>query len=71
MKLKDLIDRLNFIAMLHKNDLDDITVVIETADGYLSGQNIVLIKDVSLGFDWTKNKLIISPTQSLIRKVGD
>ena len=71
MKLKDLIDRLNFIAMPHKNDLDDITVVIETADGYLSGQNIVLIKDVSLGFDWTKNKLIISPTQSLIRKVGD
>ena len=71
MKLKDLIDRLNFIAMLHKNDLDDITVVIETAEGYLSGQNIVLIKDVSLGFDWTKNKLIISPTQSLIRKVGD
>ena len=71
MKLKDLIDRLNFIAMLRKNDLDDITVVIETAEGYLSGQNIVLIKDVSLGFDWTKNKLIISPTQSLIRKVGD
>lgn len=70
MKLKDLIDRLNFIATLHKNDLDDITVVIETADDYLSGQNIVLIKDVSLGFDWTKNKLIISPTQSLIRKVG-
>lgn len=71
MKLKDLIDRLNFIAMLHKNDLDDITVVIETADGYLSGQNIVPVRDVSLGFDWTKNKLIISPTQSLIRKVGD
>ena len=71
MKLKDLIDRLNFIAMLHKNDLDDITVVIETADGYLSGQNIVPIRDVSLGLDWTKNKLIISPTQSLIRKVGD
>lgn len=71
MKLKDLIDRLNFIAILHKNDLDDITVVIETADGYLSGQNIVPVRDVSLGFDWTKNKLIISPTQSLIRKVGD
>lgn len=71
MKLKDLIDRLNFIVMLHKNDLDDITVVIETADGYLSGQNIVPVRDVSLGFDWTKNKLIISPTQSLIRKVGD
>ena len=59
MKLKDLIDRLNFIAMLHKNDLDDITVVIETADGYLSGQNIVPVRGVSLGFDWTKNKLII------------
>lgn len=71
MKLKDLIDRLNFIVMLHKNDLDDITVVIETAGGYLSGQNIVPVRDVSLGFDWTKNKLIISPTQSLIRKVGD
>lgn len=71
MKLKDLIDRLNFIVMLHKNDLDDITVIIETADGYLSGQNIVPVRDVSLGFDWTKNKLIISPTQSLIRKVGD
>ena len=71
MKLKDLIDRLNFIVMLHKNDLDDITVVIETADGYLSGQNIVPVRDVSLGFDWIKNKLIISPTQSLIRKVGD
>lgn len=68
MKLRDFIDKLNRIAEMHKNDLDDLIVVIETKDGFLVGQNSVPIKDAYTGFDWTKNQIILVPDQDLIRK---
>lgn len=69
MNLKEFFNVIEFFHLQHTNyqrdDADKVNVGIEVFALQTCGTRIVPIKNIALGFDWNRNKLIITPEVDL------
>lgn len=78
-ELKELVEQMEQQAVRQRLNLEEIQVVIASHKvGLIGGTPSTNIKDINLGFDWDKGKLIIYPEQTLreidrdeIKTLGD
>lgn len=65
-ELKELVEQMEQQAVRQRLNLEEIQVVIASHKvGLIGGTPSTNIKDINLGFDWDKGKLIIYPEQTL------
>jgi hypothetical protein len=68
MTAKEIYDWLEKLLTSPNRDAADYPLVIRTSEPHLSGQGIVPIKSLSIGFDWYKGKILVTPDKELVPK---
>lgn len=68
MTAKEIYDWLEALLTSPSRDAADYPLVIRTSEPHLSGQGIVPIKSLSVGFDWYDGKILVTPGKELVPK---
>lgn len=68
MTAKEIYDWLENLLTSPNRDAADCPLVIRTSEPHLSGYGIVPIKWLSVGFDWYKGKILVTPEKELVPK---
>lgn len=66
MTAKEIYDWLENLLTSPNRDAADCPLVICTSEPHLSGQGIVPIKLLSIGGDWYKGKILVTPGKELV-----
>ena len=68
MTAKEIYDWLENLLTSPNRDAADYPLVIRTSEPHLSGYGIVPIKLLSIGGDWYKGKILVTPEKELVPK---